>query len=95
MKLVPAVAYHFCLNLPATFSQPRTSIISGPSIFSEKLYPLYFSFLTGAAKPKLIRQTAILADGDSTSSGKSVTFKVSEEDIAITSTECFKKTSKK
>ena len=31
VKLVPAVAYHFCLNLPATFSQPRTSIISGPS----------------------------------------------------------------
>ena len=30
-KLVPAVAYRFCLNLPATFSQPRTSIISGPS----------------------------------------------------------------
>ncbi len=28
-----------------------------------------------SAKPKLIRQTAILADGDSTSSGKSVTFK--------------------
>ena len=26
-----AVAYHLCLNLPATFSQPRTSIISGPS----------------------------------------------------------------
>ena len=24
MKFVPAVAYHFCLNLPETFSQPRT-----------------------------------------------------------------------
>ena len=22
LKLVPAAAYHFCLNLPATFSQP-------------------------------------------------------------------------
>ena len=32
VKLVPAVAYHFGLNLPAAFSQPRTSIISGPSI---------------------------------------------------------------
>ena len=31
VKLVPALTYHFCLNLPATFSQPRTSIISGPS----------------------------------------------------------------
>ena len=31
VNLVPAVAYHFYLNLPATFSQPRTSIISGPS----------------------------------------------------------------
>ena len=31
VKFVPAVAYHFCLNLPATFSQPRTSIISGPN----------------------------------------------------------------
>ena len=29
----------------------------------------------GGGKPKLIRQSAILADGDSTSSGKSVTFK--------------------
>ena len=36
VKLVPAVAYHFCLNLPATFSQPRTSIISGPSRQSRK-----------------------------------------------------------
>ena len=32
VKLRPAVAYHFCHNLPAIFSQPRTSIISGPSI---------------------------------------------------------------
>ena len=31
VKLDPAVAYHNCLNLPATFSQPRTIIISGPS----------------------------------------------------------------
>ena len=36
LKLVPAVAYHFCLNLPATFSQPRTSIISGPSIIKSR-----------------------------------------------------------
>ena len=28
MKFVPA--YHFCLNLPATFPQPRTSINFGP-----------------------------------------------------------------
>ena len=28
MKFVPAVAYHFCLNLPATFSQPRTKKFS-------------------------------------------------------------------
>ena len=27
VKLVPAVAYHSCLNLPATFSQPRTCFI--------------------------------------------------------------------
>ena len=31
VRLVPAVAYHFWLNLLATFSQPCTSIISGPS----------------------------------------------------------------
>ena len=31
VKLVPAVAFNFCLNLAATFSQPCTSIISGPS----------------------------------------------------------------
>ena len=27
-----AIAYHSYLNLPATFSQPRASIIFGPSI---------------------------------------------------------------
>ena len=32
VKFVPAVAFHSCLNLTATFSQLRTSIISGPSI---------------------------------------------------------------
>ena len=31
VRFVPAVAYHFCLKLPATFSQPRTSINFGPS----------------------------------------------------------------
>ena len=31
MMFVPAVAHHFCLNLPATFSQPRTSISFRPS----------------------------------------------------------------
>ena len=36
-KFVPAVAYHSCLNLPETFSQPRTSIISGPSMFNCRL----------------------------------------------------------
>ena len=39
VKLVPAVAYHFCLNLPAIFSQPRTSIISGPSTCSIQEFP--------------------------------------------------------
>ena len=34
-------------------------------------------------KPKLIRQTAILADGDSTGSGKSVTFQVQNLKISI------------
>ena len=38
VKFVPAVAYHFCLNLPATFSQPRTSIISGPSTEFGKIH---------------------------------------------------------
>ena len=26
-KFVPAVAYHFCLNLPATFPQPHTQVL--------------------------------------------------------------------
>ena len=30
-KFVPAVSFHFCLNLPATFSQPHTSNVFGPS----------------------------------------------------------------
>ena len=29
--MVPAVAHHFCLNLPATFSEPHTRIIFRPS----------------------------------------------------------------
>ena len=28
MKFVPAVAYHFCLDLPAIFSQPHTKTFS-------------------------------------------------------------------
>ena len=39
----------------------------------------------GPNKPKLIRQSAILADGDSTSSGKSVTFKDVPEENPSTS----------
>ena len=39
----------------------------------------------GPNKPKLIRQSAILADGDSTSSGKSVTFKDVPEENPPTS----------
>ena len=31
VKFVTAVAYHTCLNLPETFTQPRTSLISMPS----------------------------------------------------------------
>ena len=31
VKLVTAVAYHFCLNLPGTFSQPRASHKGMPS----------------------------------------------------------------
>ena len=27
---VPAVAYHFCLNLPEAFSQPGNSCLEGP-----------------------------------------------------------------
>ena len=38
MKLLPALAYNICLNLPATFSQPCTSIISEPSSKGGKLY---------------------------------------------------------
>ena len=30
MNFVPAVAYHFCLNLPAAFSQPRNGLIAKP-----------------------------------------------------------------
>ena len=36
VKFLHGVAYYFCLNLPATFSQPRASIISGSSEESEK-----------------------------------------------------------
>ena len=44
VKFVPAVAYHSCLNLPATFSQSRKIIISQPSTLS-------FSPLRAAASP--------------------------------------------
>ena len=42
VRLDPAVAYHCCLNLPATFSQPRTSIISGPSILQSFQHSVMF-----------------------------------------------------
>ena len=32
VKFVPAVTYHFCLNLLVAFSQPRASVIFGPSL---------------------------------------------------------------
>ena len=32
VNLVPAVAYHFCLNLPAAFLQPGNSLIFEPYI---------------------------------------------------------------
>ena len=34
VKFVPAFAYHFCLNLPATFSQPRTKKCSQLSVIT-------------------------------------------------------------
>ena len=33
-NFVPAVAYHFCLNLPAAFSQPGNGLIAIPCTFS-------------------------------------------------------------
>ena len=30
VNFVPAVAYHFCLNLPKTFSQPGNGILAQP-----------------------------------------------------------------
>ena len=40
VRFVPAVAYHSCLNLPPTFSQPRRSVvISGPVEEGISLYP--------------------------------------------------------
>ena len=47
VKLVPAVAYHFCLNLPAIFSQPRTSIISGPSVWAQEVKLEFSRFICG------------------------------------------------
>ena len=41
VKLGPAPIHHFSLNLPATFSQPRTSIDFGPSILSSHDYINY------------------------------------------------------
>ena len=33
MNIVPVVAYHFCLNIPAAFSQPRNGLIVQPLPF--------------------------------------------------------------
>ena len=30
MNLVPAVAYHFCLNLPEKFTQPEANFLASP-----------------------------------------------------------------
>ena len=37
VKFVPAVAYHFCLNLPATFSQPCTKKYSQLCTLTKKI----------------------------------------------------------
>ena len=38
VNFFPAVAYHFCLNLPAAFSQPWNSLIVEPCISHSNLY---------------------------------------------------------
>ena len=59
VKFVPAVAYHFCLNLPATFSQPRTSIIS---VLNE-LYSCHNKRTTLHILPSLFLIALLLAEG--------------------------------
>ena len=40
VKFVPAVAYHFCLNLPAAFTQPGASILVDLCTSQKKLLAL-------------------------------------------------------
>ena len=51
VKLVTAVAYHFCLNLPATFSKPRTKKFSQlciyPIMSSEAFLPPFIQLPPG------------------------------------------------
>ena len=49
-KLVPAVAYHFCLNLPGTFSQPRVNQLWLPG------RQVTYAKTTDSARPLLLRQ---------------------------------------
>ena len=38
VNFVPAVACHFCLNLPAAFSQPRNGLIVQPCMYRPSAY---------------------------------------------------------
>ena len=62
VKLVPAVVHHFCLNLPATFSQPRTCFIflakcaSTTNNVSPRLLAAFFSAILHARPPTCMRR---------------------------------------
>ena len=47
VKFVPAVAYHFCQNLPATFSQPWNGNWLSPLLFSFAWNFLFLTLLQG------------------------------------------------
>ena len=58
MNFVTAVAYHSCLNEPATIAQPRTSIISWPSTIIAPYLPVPLSHVEDRVRvePGLVRR---------------------------------------
>ena len=43
VNFVPAVAYHFCLALPAAFTQPRVRLLAEPCTGRSLLILKYFT----------------------------------------------------
>ena len=55
VNFVPALAYHFCLNLPATFTQPRARLLVEPCTARPSEFGSVSIFVSDAARHVTVR----------------------------------------